>query len=62
MNAKIAYWKTIERDALKALDAARKPSEVKLAAGRLMLARERLKWLTSARAENHVLRGCQECG
>jgi hypothetical protein len=45
MNAKIAYWKTIERDALKALDAARKPSEVKLTASEPMRAREMLKWL-----------------
>jgi hypothetical protein len=55
MNAKIAYWKTIERDALKALDSARKPSEVKLAASELMRAREMLKWLEGRSAP--VLQG-----
>jgi hypothetical protein len=47
MNTNIAYWRSIEREGLAELDAARKLSEVKLVAGRLMRARAELKVLTA---------------
>jgi hypothetical protein len=42
MSANIRYWRSLERDALKDLDAAKTLSALKACARQLMLAREAL--------------------
>jgi len=48
MTANVRYWRSIVRDAEAALDAAASLAELKIAAGRLMRAREALAWLEQA--------------
>jgi hypothetical protein len=48
MTANLRYWRSIVRDAEAALDAATCLSELKIAASRLMRAREALARLQSS--------------
>jgi hypothetical protein len=45
VNTNLAYWRSVEREALEELDAARKLCEVRLVATRLVRAREMVKRL-----------------
>jgi hypothetical protein len=49
MNANLYYWKSVVQEAEAELDAATTNSELKLAARRLLRAREYLKMLTMKR-------------
>ena len=49
MNANLRYWKSVVRAAEAELDAATTNSELKLAARRLLRAREYLKTLSKKR-------------
>jgi hypothetical protein len=46
MNANVRYWRSLERDALKELEAAKTRTALNLAARQLMLARTKVLELT----------------
>lgn len=58
MTANVRYWRSLVRDAEAELDAASCLSEVKIAAGRLMRAREALAWLEQAANAGDRSPGC----
>ena len=51
MTANVRYWRSVERDALKALDAATDRTSLNMAAQQLMRARRQLAALAAEQAK-----------